>query len=62
MVAVRNNQFEVVDYLLKHNANINFRDEHKWTLLHTACYKGHMDIIKLLVENGTRQPYYALID
>ena len=62
MVAVRSNKIEVADYLLKHNANVNFRDKYRWTLLHTACYKGHMDMIKLLVVTGARQPSYGLTE
>lgn len=31
---------------------MNAYDQLKWTSLHHACFKGHADIVKLLLEHG----------
>ena len=36
--------------LIDNGANVNIEDEKEWTPLHYAARKGHVDIVKLLVD------------
>jgi cytohesin len=38
--------------LLKRGANPNAKNEHGWTPLHRAAYRGHADVARLLLEHG----------
>ncbi|MBO7537308.1 MAG: ankyrin repeat domain-containing protein [Alphaproteobacteria bacterium] len=52
MVAAENGFTNIVDLLLKNNANPNRRDLRDNTALIYASENGHVDIVKLLLENG----------
>lgn len=34
------------------SANINARDNFKWTPLHHACHSGQLNVVEFLIENG----------
>lgn len=38
--------------LMKFNANVDARDTESWTPLHAACTCGHLNLVKILVENN----------
>ncbi|KAK2196957.1 bifunctional Ankyrin repeat/Ankyrin repeat-containing domain superfamily [Babesia duncani] len=43
---------DLVQMLLQKGANVNIGDAEGWTGLHCAAEYGHLDIVKLLVDNG----------
>ncbi len=50
-VAAQNNLPSlVINYLLK-NGDVNFKDRNGQTMLHWAAYKGHLDIVRLLLQD-----------
>jgi hypothetical protein len=51
-LAVRQNQVEAVKLLIEKGANIECPDAMKMTPLHHAVVLGHLDIVKVLVEEG----------
>jgi len=42
----------VADLLISHGTPINAQDKYNETTLHNACSTGHVDVVKLLLENG----------
>jgi ankyrin repeat protein len=42
-------QSDVVELLLKHHCNVNHKDSFKKTPLFIACEEGHLDIVKMLI-------------
>lgn len=49
--AVRNNNLDVVKYMLKNKANVNYQDDDcKWTSLMMASDSGYVDIAKVLID------------
>ena len=48
---------DIILYLLKKNADIDFVSKHKnsFTALHCACTEGHLQIVSLLLERGADQ-------
>ena len=52
--AVCNRNIAIVEYLLKHGANINAVDCNNWTSLHFACFDrhGHIAIVECLLKYG----------
>ncbi|MCK4935754.1 MAG: ankyrin repeat domain-containing protein [Elusimicrobiales bacterium] len=51
--AAENNDKETVRSLINSGVNINIKYEpYGFTPLHIACFKGHLEIVKLLLENG----------
>ena len=38
-----------VDFLIKHNANVNEKDYNGWTPLHYASFYEHLEIVKYLI-------------
>lgn len=42
----------MIDLLLGYGANVDARDVEQWTPLHAACTCGHLNLVKILVENG----------
>ncbi len=51
-VAVRGNQFSVMNYLVEQGANINAREKDGWSILHRAVATNNLAIVEYLVENG----------
>ena len=46
-------QQEVVNLLIiKYNCPVDIRNEGNETPLHLACYKGHLNVVKTLIERG----------
>jgi ankyrin repeat protein len=50
--AAKEGHLDLTLILLKYKANVNVKDDHKYTPLHLAACYGHLEIAKLLVENG----------
>ncbi|CAG2184442.1 unnamed protein product [Mytilus edulis] len=58
-LAYRRGCHDIVKYLLdlndqtfKSRVDTTTRDEKGWSVLHTACYYGHTEIVKLLIDDG----------
>ena len=51
-VATYNGHTNVIDTLLRHDTSLNEFQEHVPKLLHMAAERGHLDLVKLLYENG----------
>lgn len=52
MIASGKNNVEIVKLLLKHDVNVNKKDNYFNTALHYACRSGNQHIIHLLLENN----------
>ena len=50
--AIKKNDLQLVQKLIKSGADINFKDEKGLTPLHYAAVSGNIDLVKYLVENG----------
>jgi ankyrin repeat protein len=50
--AAENGYAGIVSILLQHGADIERGDEHGWRPLHLACYGGHTEIAKILIDAG----------
>ena len=50
--AVRENNYNKINELLKNGADVNTKDEKDRTLLMTAVYNDNYDVTKLLIEKG----------
>ncbi|CAG2233381.1 DAPK [Mytilus edulis] len=48
-VACENNYLQIVELILRNNANLNEMDTHGNTPLHLACKQGHVEIVDLLL-------------
>lgn len=48
MIDKRNKEFDIFFC----SANINARDNFKWTPLHHACHSGQLNVVEFLIENG----------
>lgn len=52
-IASQNGHYKTVRELLKHkNININQINEGLYTALHAACASGHLEVAKILIQNG----------
>jgi ankyrin repeat protein len=58
MIAIINDKYDMIDFLLSKNVNINLRDNFNWTALHHAVRIGNFKAIEILVE---RNPKLKLI-
>lgn len=47
-----NGDIKDVQIALKKDVNLEVRDDQGWTALQLACYRGHYDIAKLLIDSG----------
>ena len=64
-IAVREGNREVVEFLLKHEAKINLKNDCNSNALTLASHNGHTEIIKLLANHGAdlvNDGFYALIE
>ena len=52
IIAVDNNRVDLVRLLLKHGANISTTDKEGWSALRKAVYHNHLEILKILLQNG----------
>ncbi|XP_029969829.1 myotrophin [Salarias fasciatus] len=52
-------QLEVLQFLIQMGADINATDSLGLTPLITACYEGHRDSVKLLLEKGAKKDLKA---
>ncbi len=50
--AIKEQNFEIVKLLIKHKANLEFKNNYKETALNFAVRAGNLDIIKYLLEQG----------
>lgn len=44
------NYEEIVKLLLNHGANVNAKDNELWTPLHAAATCGHINLVKILIQ------------
>lgn len=44
--------FDIVKYLIEHNASIDAIDDDKWTPLHFAAFNDHLKTVKYLIEHN----------
>jgi len=54
-VAADYGQKEVLEYLVRHGADINATDKYGITPLLSAIYEGHTDCVKLLLSKGAKK-------
>lgn len=47
-IGCREGYLAVVDYLLKHDAEIDALDVDDWTPVHYACSRGHLELLRLI--------------
>ena len=52
MSACQNGQFELVEVLLRRNANHSVKNNDGWTALILACQEGHDDIVELMLKEA----------
>ena len=52
MIAAERGYFEILQELLKHGADINFRFALYGNALHYAIEQGHVEIVETLLKNG----------
>ncbi|MCL7027222.1 hypothetical protein MKW94_020023 [Papaver nudicaule] len=45
-------ELRTIHRLLERGASINGKDQHGWTALHRAAFKGNMDIVRMLLDKG----------
>lgn len=50
--AVINNHLDVVEFLVEHGANVNFKDDTDHTILHMAARTGNPEMVKYLLARG----------
>jgi ankyrin repeat protein len=48
------NNLELLEWLIKNNANINVQDKNGYNALHFACQQGNLECVKLLVRNNIK--------
>ena len=51
-IACQNGYHEIVEILLKNNANINMKYIERFTPLYVACRNGHLNVVKQLILHG----------
>ena len=49
-VAARKGEVRTIERLLQNGAAVNGRDQHGWTALHRASFKGKLDAVRALME------------
>ncbi|WOK96098.1 hypothetical protein Cni_G04803 [Canna indica] len=51
-MASANGHLEIVEYLIRNEADVNALNSEKNTPLHWACLNGHIEVVKLLIQGG----------
>lgn len=51
-IAAAKNNLELVQLLIQHGANVNYRSPKNSTALHSACYHGNMQMVCYLIKHG----------
>ncbi|XP_071719317.1 protein VAPYRIN-like [Rutidosis leptorrhynchoides] len=51
-IAARKGEVRTINRVLESGAAINGTDQHCWTALHRASFKGYTDVVRLLIEKG----------
>ncbi|KAI3706592.1 hypothetical protein L6452_24448 [Arctium lappa] len=51
-VAARKGEIRTVNRLIDGRVTINAKDQHGWTVLHRASFKGHVEVVQILMRNG----------
>lgn len=51
-IAAEGGHFEIVNFLLKNNANVNARTDQENTPLHSAAINGHLEVVNALILKG----------
>jgi len=54
MEAAGHGQWQVVEFLIRRGARVDFADGRGWTPLHQAAARGDLMIVKILVEHGAK--------
>jgi len=52
--AARSGNYNIVLFLIRHNANLDAASKTGWTPLHLACYQGHYDTAEMLLQSGAK--------
>ena len=52
MIASRYGHTQIVELLLKGNADVNIQEEQKWTALILACHYNHTKVVELLLKEN----------
>ena len=65
--AISDNDLLKVKTFLDQGINVNITDEDGWAALHVATYKGHKDLVELLIKHGAdihqkKQNSWAALD
>lgn len=51
-IAAKSGAIKIISYLLQYETVINDADKQKWTPLHHASFRGHLEVVKLLHLHG----------
>ena len=57
--ATKDGNIDLVKELVKNGVDVNCNDQNDQNPLHHACYLGHLDIARVLIDNGATNPYPA---
>lgn len=55
MLAAGYGHLDIVTYLIKSGADLNYRGSHGWTALHLAIRYGYMEIARFLISSGAKE-------
>ncbi|KAJ9554962.1 hypothetical protein OSB04_009576 [Centaurea solstitialis] len=50
--AARKGEIRTVNRLLEDGVTVNGQDQHGWTVLHRASFKGHTEVVEILMKKG----------
>ena len=54
IIATRNEDFEMIRFLISNGAHIDKTDSYGWTPLHNASYRGSLVVVMCIVANGAK--------
>nr|GEU48866.1 hypothetical protein [Tanacetum cinerariifolium] len=52
LIAVTKGDIRTINKILESGININCQDQHGWTVLHRASFKGRADVVKIFIKKG----------